>query len=87
MPYVEYTSNVDEDVTQKAKATVAAPAPAAPAAAAPAPVAPQQPRAVAKKSTAKKQSNADSTTTTAVTPYVPPVEMKPSHSIVVSNCH
>lgn len=52
--------------------------------AAPAPATSQQPRAVAKKSTAKRQYNTDNATT-AVTPYQPPVEMKPSHSIVVSN--
>ncbi|XP_014476372.1 PREDICTED: histone-lysine N-methyltransferase SETDB1 isoform X2 [Dinoponera quadriceps] len=89
LPYVEYTSNVeaDEEVTQNARAakatvvTNAMPA-AAPAPAAPAPAALQQSRAVAKKSTTKRPINVDSAATTAMTPYNPPTEMKPSHSIV-----
>ncbi|XP_018338470.1 PREDICTED: histone-lysine N-methyltransferase SETDB1 isoform X2 [Trachymyrmex septentrionalis] len=74
LPYVEYTSNVEEDVTQhlqteKATVTtsVASTTPS---------TALQQPRAVAKKSTAKRQNNIDTTT------YNSTVETKPSHSIV-----
>lgn len=76
MPYVEYTSNVEEDVTQTVqveKATVATSV----ASTTPS-TTPQQPRAVAKKSTAKRQNNVDTTT------YNSTVETKPSHSIVVS---
>ncbi|XP_018314698.1 histone-lysine N-methyltransferase SETDB1 isoform X2 [Mycetomoellerius zeteki] len=73
LPYVEYTSNVEEDVThlQTEKATVATNvASTTPSTAL------QQPRAVAKKSTAKRQNNIDTTT------YNSTVETKPSHSIV-----
>lgn len=73
MPYVEYTSNVEEDVTQAEKATVATSV----ASSTPS-TAPQQSRAVAKKSTAKRHNNVDTTT------YNSTVETKPSHSIVVS---
>ncbi|KAG5343984.1 SETB1 methyltransferase, partial [Acromyrmex heyeri] len=74
LPYVEYTSNVEEDVTQHLQAekttvatSVASTTPS---------TALQQPRAVAKKSTAKRQNNVDTTT------YNSTVETKPSHSIV-----
>jgi len=71
LPYVEYTSNVEEDVqTEKAMIAVSASSDILS-------VAPQQSRAVAKKSTAKKQ-NVDNTT------YNPMIETKPSHSIIVS---
>lgn len=78
LPYVEYTSNVEEDVgiqntvQVSEKATVATSASSTPSTTA------QQPRAVARKSTAKRQNNVDSTT------YNSTVETKPSHSIVVS---
>lgn len=77
-PYVEYTSNVEEDVTQHVQnqqSTIVTSASDMPSAA------PQQSRAVAKKSTTKRQSNVDSTT------YNPVMETKPSHSIVVSKLH
>lgn len=79
LPYVEYTSNVEEDVMQNVqieKATTVANTPSDTPS-----VITQQSRAVAKKSTAKRQSNIDSTT------YNPRVETKPSHSIVVSKLH
>lgn len=75
LPYVEYTSNVEEDVTQNVQAEKAAVATSV-ASSAPS-TTPQQPRAVAKKSTAKRQSNVDTTM------YNSTVETKPSHSIVV----
>ncbi|KAL6259594.1 hypothetical protein P5V15_009511 [Pogonomyrmex californicus] len=76
LPYVEYTSNVEEDVVMQntvqvsEKATVATSASSTPSTTA------QQPRAVARKSTARRQNNVDSTT------YNSTVETKPSHSIV-----
>lgn len=76
LPYVEYTSNVEEDVSQNAqaeKATIATSIASSTSS-----TVPQQPRAVAKKSTAKRQNNLDSTT------YNSMIETKPSHSIVVS---
>ncbi|XP_012219332.1 histone-lysine N-methyltransferase eggless [Linepithema humile] len=73
LPYVEYTSNVDEDVTQT---TQAEKAPITSTASSTPSTAPQQSRAVAKKSTAKRQSNVESTT------YNSTLETKPSHSIV-----
>lgn len=76
MPYVEYTSNVEEDVTQNVQAektaVVTSVVSSVPS------TAPQQSRAVAKKSTAKRQNYVDTIT------YNPIVETKPSHSIVVS---
>lgn len=75
LPYVEYTSNVEEDVTQNVqaeKATVATSVTASTPS-----TAPQQPRAVAKKSTARRQTSVDTITT-----YNSTVETKPSHSIV-----
>ncbi|EZA49535.1 hypothetical protein DMN91_006300 [Ooceraea biroi] len=74
LPYVEYTSNVEEDVTQNVQTEKAATAASAPSGTSS--VVPQQSRAVAKKSTAKRQNNVDSAT------YNPMVETKPSHSIV-----
>ncbi|XP_018371406.1 PREDICTED: histone-lysine N-methyltransferase SETDB1 isoform X1 [Trachymyrmex cornetzi] len=74
LPYVEYTSNVEEDVIQHLqveKATVVTSV----ASTTPS-IALQQPRAVAKKSTAKRQNNVDTTT------YNSTMETKPSHSIV-----
>lgn len=76
LPYVEYTSNVEEDVSQNAqaeKATIATSIVSSTSS-----TVPQQSRAVAKKSTAKRQNNLDSTT------YNSMIETKPSHSIVVS---
>ncbi|XP_039301848.1 histone-lysine N-methyltransferase eggless isoform X2 [Solenopsis invicta] len=74
LPYVEYTSNVEEDVqtqnVQAEKTTVAT------SVASSTPSAPQQPRAVAKKSTAKRPNNVDTSTYNSI------VETKPSHSIV-----
>lgn len=81
LPYVEYTSNVEEDVVMQntvqvsEKATVATSASSTPST--PSTTA-QQPRAVARKSTAKRQNNVDSATYNSI------VETKPSHSIVVS---
>lgn len=66
----------DEEVTQNAQTSKAISATCAASGAAP-----QQSRAVARKSTAKKQNNIESTT------HNPSAETKPSHSIVVSNCH
>ncbi|XP_071636747.1 histone-lysine N-methyltransferase eggless isoform X1 [Temnothorax longispinosus] len=80
LPYVEYTSNVEEDVTpsvQAEKTTV----PTSVASSTPS-IAPQQSRAVAKKSTAKRH-NVD--TTTIPTYNNSTVETKPSHSIVFYN--
>ncbi|XP_070168553.1 histone-lysine N-methyltransferase eggless isoform X1 [Polyergus mexicanus] len=74
LPYVEYTSNVEEDVSQNAqaeKATIATSIASSTSS-----TVPQQSRAVAKKSTAKRQNNLDSTT------YNSMIETKPSHSIV-----
>lgn len=76
LPYVEYTSYVEEDVSQNAQAektTVAANIVSSTLF-----TVPQQSRAVAKKSTAKRQNNVDSST------YNSMIETKPSHSIVVS---
>lgn len=76
LPYVEYTSNVEEDVSQNAQAektTVATSIVSSTSS-----TVPQQSRAVAKKSTAKRQNNIDSAT------YNSMIETKPSHSIVVS---
>lgn len=70
MPYVEYTSNVEEEVTQNVPTEKAAVVTI---------TTPQQPRAVAKKSTTKRQINVDTTSSYNFT-----VETKPSHSIVVS---
>ena len=76
LPYVEYTSNVEEDVSsQSAQAEKAATATSV--ASSTSSTAPQQSRAVAKKSTAKRH-NVDSTTYNSI------IEPKPSHSIVVS---
>jgi len=79
LPYVEYTSNVEEDITQNVQAektiiatNIASSIPS---------TAPQQPRAVAKKSTAKRQNNVDTATYNSI------VETKPSHSIVVSKLY
>lgn len=77
MPYVEYTSNVEEEVTQNVPAEKAAVATSV-TTTTPS-TAPQQPRAVAKKSTAKRHTNVDTTSS-----YNSTVETKPSHSIVVS---
>lgn len=74
LPYVEYTSNVEEETTQNKVVTSTSTSSNTSSAA------PQQPRAVAKKSTTKKQSTTDN-----VTQYNHIVETKPSHSIVVSN--
>lgn len=79
MPYVEYTCNVDEDVTQTTQ-TEKAPVLTNTAFSTPS-TAPQQSRAVAKKSTAKRQNNIESITHNSM------VETKPSHSIVVSKQH
>lgn len=76
LPYVEYTSNVEEDVSQNVqaeKATIATSIASSTSS-----TIPQQSRAVAKKSTAKRQNNLDSAT------YNSMIEAKPSHSIVVS---
>lgn len=76
LPYVEYTSNVEEDVSQNAqaeKATIATSIASSTSS-----TVPQQSRAVAKKSTAKRQNNVDNTM------YNSMIETKPSHSIVVS---
>lgn len=70
LPYVEYTSNVEEDVMQNVQIEKAASISSA---------ATQQSRAVAKKSTTKRQSNIDNAGHNST------VETnKPSHSIVVS---
>ncbi|XP_011866930.1 PREDICTED: histone-lysine N-methyltransferase SETDB1 [Vollenhovia emeryi] len=72
LPYVEYTSNVEEDaqnVPAEKAAVATSVASGTPSAA------PQQSRAVAKKSTARRQTNVDTT-------YNSTVETKPSHSIV-----
>ncbi|KYM98922.1 PREDICTED: histone-lysine N-methyltransferase SETDB1 [Cyphomyrmex costatus] len=74
LPYVEYTSNVEDDVIQHLqaeKATVATSVTSTTPS-----TALQQPRAVAKKSTTKRQNNVDTAT------YSSTVETKPSHSIV-----
>lgn len=76
LPYVEYTSNVEEDVSQNVQAEKAAIATSI--ASSTSSIVPQQSRAVAKKSTAKRQNNLDSAT------YNSMIETKPSHSIVVS---
>lgn len=76
-PYVEYTSNVEEDVSQNAQVEKAAVAVTS-IASSTSSVVPQQSRAVAKKSTAKRQNNLDSMI------YNSMIETKPSHSIVVS---
>lgn len=75
LPYVEYTSNVEEDVSQNAQQTEKA-ATATSIASSTSSTVPQQSRAVAKKSTAKRHSNVDNTT------YNSMIETKPSHSIV-----
>jgi len=78
LPYVEYTSNVEEDITQNVQAektiatNMASNIPS---------TAPQQPRAVAKKSTAKRQNNVETATYNSI------METKPSHSIVVSKLY
>lgn len=69
LPYVEYTSNVEEDVMQNVQTEKAASVSS---------TTPQQSRAVAKKSTAKRQTNIDNAGHNST------VETKPSHSIVVS---
>lgn len=74
MPYVEYTSNVDEDVTQTTQKALISTSTTSSTLS----TAPQQSRAVAKKSTAKRQNNVESAA------YNSMVETKPSHSIVVS---
>jgi len=79
LPYVEYTSNVEEDITQNVQAEKAIIA-ASMATSIPS-TASQQPRAVAKKSTAKRQNNVDTATYNSI------VETKPSHSIVVSKLY
>ncbi|EFN63124.1 Histone-lysine N-methyltransferase eggless, partial [Camponotus floridanus] len=74
LPYVEYTSNVEEDVSQNVqveKATITTSIASSTSS-----TIPQQSRAVAKKSTAKRQNNLDSAT------YNSMIEAKPSHSIV-----
>lgn len=76
LPYVEYTSNVEEDVSQSVQAEKATTATSI--ASSSSSTVPQQSRAVAKKSTAKRHSNVESTT------YNTMIETKPSHSIVVS---
>lgn len=80
LPYVEYTSNVEEDVTQNVQAGKAT-IPTSVISATPSTVPQQQSRAVAKKSTAKRQSNVDTTAHNSI------VETKPSHSIVVSKLY
>ncbi|KAL0130171.1 hypothetical protein PUN28_002046 [Cardiocondyla obscurior] len=75
LPYVEYTSNVEEETMQNMQAeklTVLTSAPSSTSSA----IVPQQSRAVARKSTTKRPGNVDTTT------YNSPVETKPSHSIV-----
>ncbi|XP_012530724.1 histone-lysine N-methyltransferase eggless isoform X2 [Monomorium pharaonis] len=76
LPYVEYTSNVEEDVqaqnVQTEKTSVATSVTSSTPS-----TAPQQSRAVAKKSTAKRHNNVDISST-----YNSTVETKPSHSIV-----
>lgn len=76
LPYVEYTSNIEEDVSQNTQAEKASIATSI--ASNTSLIAPQQSRAVAKKSTAKRQNTLDNTM------YNPMIETKPSHSIVVS---
>ncbi|XP_054001755.1 histone-lysine N-methyltransferase eggless [Hylaeus anthracinus] len=76
LPYVEYTSNVENEEERVSQAEKDLTPTLPESASIPASIAPQQTRAVARKSTSKKQTIVDANT------YTPTTETKPSHSIV-----